>query len=435
MAVGGRQSVTQCVQPRTENMLMPGLKLEAGMITNSTRVVVAYSCAGHFALHVLLGLYLTLVLVIEQVWKKPYEELVALWTLGALLVGIGAPVAGWLSDRWGERRLMLVFFFAAGGASVLAGLSKTTDMLWISLALLGLAASIYHPVALSWVVKHTRRSGQVMGFWGLCGSIGVATASVIAGALADVWNWQLAFILPGACTLALGVALWLTPTPEGRSSAAVEADEADAVIDRRTLIQAFVALTGAMACTAVFYHSLTTMMPKWLGETVFPPELGGDGAGISILGVGTVVTLVYLFGSAAQVAGGWLADRMPLKLLFIWTYVVKLPLPLVAAALGGWPAFVVAAAIVFLMEIGAPVENILVARYSPPGRRGLVYGLKFVLAFAAAPVGVQLVAWCYGLTESFSALWHIMAGLIFGALVAVFCLPADRRPKVVAAAA
>lgn len=404
------------------------------MDLTGSRLIVAYSCAGHFVLHVLLGLYLTLVLVIEQVWNKPYEELVALWTLGALLVGVGAPLAGWLSDRWGERRLMLVFFFSAGLASVLAGLSDTTGMLWISLALLGLACSIYHPVALSWVVKHTRRTGKVMGFWGLCGSIGVATASVIAGALADVWNWQTAFILPGAVTLALGVALWLTPTPDARSAAAQEADDADAAVDRRTMVQAFMALTVAMACAAVFYHSLTTMMPKWLGETVFPPDTG-NGTQISILGVGTVVTLVYLFGSAAQIAGGALADRMPLKLLFIITYVVKLPLPVVAAMLGGWPAFVVAAAIVFLMEIGAPVENILVARYSPPGRRGLVYGLKFVLAFAAGPVGVQLVAWCYGVTGGFSALWYAMAGLIAVTLAAVICLPADRRAGVATAAA
>ena len=391
---------------------------------NGSRLVVIYACIGHFALHVLLGLYLTLVLVIEQVWRKPYDELVALWTLGALLVGIGAPLAGWLSDRWGERRLMLLFFFTAGAASILAGLSESTQTLWLSLALLGLACSIYHPVALSWVVKHTRRSGKIMGFWGLCGSIGVATASVIAGALADQWNWQVAFVVPGALTLASGVALLFTPTPEGRSDAAEETDAAEAAVDRSTLIQAFFALTAAMACTAIFYHALTTMMPKWLGETVFPPAAGDA---ISIFGVGTVVTLVYLFGSAAQIAGGALADRMPLKSLFVITYLVKLPLPIVAALLGGWPAFAVAAAIVFFLEIGAPVENILVARYSPPNRRGLIYGLKFVLAFAAGPVGVQMVAYFYGVSGSFTWLWFTMSGLIAVTLVAALCLPGERR--------
>ena len=398
---------------------------------NGSRLVVAYSCIGHFALHVLLALYLTLVLVIEQVWNKPYDELIALWTMGALLVGVGAPLAGWLSDRWGERRLMLLFYFGAGGASILAGLSQSTEMLWLGLAMLGLAGSIYHPVALSWVVKHTRRSGQVMGFWGLCGSIGIATASVIAGALADVWNWQIGFIVPGILTIAIGVALLLTPTPADRSKASEEADAADGAVDRRTMIQAFAALTAAMACTAVFYHALTTMLPKWLGETVFPP---GAGADISIMEIGTIVTLVYLFGSAAQIAGGYLADRMPLKLLFIVSYAVKLPLPLVAAGLGGWPAFIVAAAVVFLMEIGAPVENLLLARYSPPNRRGLVYGLKFVLAFAAGPVGVQMVALYYGYSGNFVWLWITMSGLIAGALLAVTFLPSESRAKAAAPA-
>ena len=43
-----------------------------------------------------------------------YSDLIALWTLGSLLIGLGAPLAGWLGDRWGESRVMVLVFFGLG---------------------------------------------------------------------------------------------------------------------------------------------------------------------------------------------------------------------------------------------------------------------------------------------------------------------------------
>ena len=64
---------------------------------------------------------------------------------------------------------------------------------------------------------------------------------------------------------------------------------------------------------------------------------------------------------------------MPLKLLFIVTYVVKLPLPILAALLGGWPAFAVAAAIdAFAAAVAAgPADTAQLARLDGPPRREL----------------------------------------------------------------
>jgi len=386
-------------------------------------------CLGHATVHILLGLYLTVVLQIERAWEMPYDALIELWTLGALLVGIGAPAAGWLSDRWGERPLLVLFFVASGGASIVCGLAAGPTGLWLGLALLGLAASIYHPVALSWIVRRARKQGTAMGIWGVFGSLGIALASLIAGALTGGWDWPAAFVVPGAAAIALGLALGLCPQP----AAAADSEGGDDAADgngRRDMVRAFVVLSGTLFTGAIFYAAFTTMLPKWLAGRVF------DAADeVSLLGVGTVVTLVYLAGSSAQIAGGLLTDRLPLKWLYVATFALKLPLPFIAAALGGWPAMLVAAAIVFFLDFGAPVENVLLARYSPAHRRGLIYGLKFVLAFAAAPIGVQMVAWFYGASGGFNALLLALGALVVVMLLTALLLPADRRPSAAAPAA
>ena len=115
----------------------------------SSRLAVAFSCIGHFQHHVLTGLFLTLVVMLERAWERPYDELIGLWTIGALLVGAGAPLAGWLADRFGHARMMAVFFLGAGAATIAAGLTAGPAPMTVALAGLGLFGAIYHPVGLT----------------------------------------------------------------------------------------------------------------------------------------------------------------------------------------------------------------------------------------------------------------------------------------------
>ena len=50
-------------------------------------------------MHMFAAFYFVIILSLEQEWKFSYDELISLWTLGALLIGLGALPAGLLSDR------------------------------------------------------------------------------------------------------------------------------------------------------------------------------------------------------------------------------------------------------------------------------------------------------------------------------------------------
>ena len=50
-------------------------------------------------MHMFAAFYFVIVLTIEKEWNISYDQLIRLWSLGALLIGLGAIPFGWLSDK------------------------------------------------------------------------------------------------------------------------------------------------------------------------------------------------------------------------------------------------------------------------------------------------------------------------------------------------
>ena len=396
------------------------------MPDHQSRLVMLFACLGHFFTHLLLALFATVVLALEEVWSLPYDRLIGLWTLGAFLLGAGAPLAGWLSDRWGETKMMVVFFLAIGLATASAGLTSGPASLTAALAGLGLAGSIFHPVAMAWVMKNVRGRGKALGTLGIFGSIGQALSGVLAGGLIVLIDWRAAFILPGLAATLTGLALfWCLARghlAERQSDLAPQAPDS-----RQDMVRAFVVMSATLFLGWVFYAALTTVLPKWFSEGL--PELlaaEGDGAPQGLLGVGAAVTLAYLIASSAQLIAGYLADRFPLKPLYLIGLGLKLPLLFLARDLGGIEMLLAATAILFFMDLTAPVENLLIARYAPQRRRGLVYGAKHILAFIGTPLGVTLVALSYDSHGGTPFLLLLLAGLVALMLLAACFLPGGK---------
>lgn len=370
-------------------------------------------------MHVLTALYLTIVLGLERDWGMSYDDLIRLWTVGAVLIGLGAPLAGWLGDRWGDARMMVVFFLVTGGGAIAASLAEDGMSLTIGLAVLGLGASIYHPVGMSWLVKVATNRGRAMGVLGIFGSVGIATAALLAGALMDWHGWRAAFWLPGAVSVGLGVAL-LACMAMGLVTDRARETRPRQAPSRDDLVRAFVVLSVTMVCNGLVFQATMTAMPKWFGDNM--AGIAGDG----LLGIGGLVTVVYLFASLSQLLGGMLCDRFPLKPVYVACLVLQVPLLFVAASLTGLPLLIVATVMVFAGGLQVPAENLLLARYTPAKHQGLAYGLKFVLSFGMAPLGIQMVALVYDRTHSFHWLFVMLSALAAVAFLAASLLPAER---------
>ncbi|PWC32177.1 MFS transporter [Azospirillum sp. TSO22-1] len=392
----------------------------------SARLSVGFSWIGHTMMHIVAALYLTVVLALEREWSLPYDDLIRLWTLGALLIGLGAPLAGWLGDRWSESRMMAVFFLITGGGSVATGLAETPAQMTAALAVLGLGASIYHPVGMAWMVKNAVNRGKALGYLGLFGTIGIAVAAVVAGGLTELWGWRSAFLIPGVVCVLFGVALaaligfGLVQDRRGDLKPQAKPSRGDAM-------RAFLVLSVTMICAGLMFNGMQVVLPK-LFETRLGAMLGG-----STLGVGGLVTLVYLLAAVPQLIGGHLADKYPLKRIYAICLILQVPMMACMAVLGGLPLVVAAGAVVMASQVQIPAENLLLARYTPDKHRGLAFGAKFILSFGAGPVAVQMVAGFYERFGEFQALYLTLTALALLAFLAALLLPADRKDEPVAA--
>ena len=321
----------------------------------------------------------------------------------------------------GAARMMVAFFLGMGGFAIAAGLSDSSNALMWSLTGIGVFAAIYHPVGIPSLVRNAgTRRGKVLGFNGIFGSLGTALAGVVAGSLIDLSGWRAAFIVPGAISVLTGVAL-LAFMLKGKISDATVVARQEVKVSRSDMWRVFAILVTTMFLLALVYQSIQTSLPKLMEQR--HQGLAGEG----IFGVGLLVAAVYTAAAFMQIAGGHLADRFPLKPVYIGALLIQVPALWLAASLGGLPLLMVATVMVMAGVGALPAENMLLARYTPESRHGLVFGIKFVLAFGAAPVAVQMVAAITGRTGGdFYWVYVLPAACALVAMCAALMLPRDR---------
>ena len=391
------------------------------MSSTGGRVTLAFSCLGHAYMHLFTAVYFVIVLALEADWGLPYHELIELWTLGALLVGVGAIPAGWLSDRWSAAGMMIVMFVGLGLAGIVCAFLETPAALLLGLSAIGLFSAIYHPVGIAWLVKSADRPGRALGINGVFGSVGIAAAGLMAGALIDFHGWRAAFFVPGVIALATGFALFvcwrLGMIEEG------SARRAPPPASRGDMVRVFTVLLLTMLAMGIIFQANQAAMPK-----VFDLRLR-DLVGEGTFGIGALVALVYLAGGLMQMVGGYLADRYALKPIYLFSWVLQVPVLVGIGLFSGLPLLVLATMTVLLGAGALPAENLLLNRYSPEKHRGLAFGIKYVIAFGSAPIALQLVAKMNALTGEFLWLFVSLAIMAAVATVAAILLPGGwRRP-------
>lgn len=394
----------------------------------SSALAIGFCWAGHALMHILGGLYLTVILVLEKDWQLGYDELLRLWTLGSLLIGVGAPLAGWLGDRWSEVRMLAVFFLLSGAGALIAGFSTGETGLWIGLAVMGLGCSIFHPVGMAMTVRHAETGGRSMAWFGISGSIGVALAGIIAGVLAGWQGWRAAFLVPGVVSLALGVAFYALAVlgfvgDRGTGDARPQAQPS-----RGDVVRAFLILTVTMTAGGMIANCMQIALPKLLELQL------GSWLGSGVAGIGGLVTVINLTATLPQMLGGHLADRQSLKRVYLGALGMQTVMMLILASVGGLAVIAVASLVLMTMQIQAPAENLLLARYTPGRNRGAVFGARYVLSFGIGPLSVQMAAYFFGRFGGFDSLYLTLGGFAVCGVLAALLLPDERRESVEAAA-
>ena len=398
------------------------------MAAGSARISLGFSCLGHAYMHVFTAIYFVIVLALEVDWGLPYHELIELWALAALLVGLGALPAGWIADRWSTTGMMVVYFVGLGASGIVCGLVDSTLAMFLGLTAVGLFSSIYHPVGIAWLVRSAASRGVVLGINGIFGSIGIASAGLLAGGLIDLYGWRAAFIVPGVVSLVTGLALMVCI----RLGLVVDGGgdrNPDPPPSRGDMVRVFTILLVTMFLMGLVFQATQAALPKVFDLRL--RDLAGEGA----FGIGAMVAIVYTAGGLMQLAGGYLADHWPLKPLYIASWLFQIPVFAVIAVASGLPLIAVAILAVLLGAGALPAENMLLARYTPVRHRSLAFGVKYVLAFGSGPLAIWLVSVVNETTGEFVWLFASLAAMATAGTLAALWLPGEWRRRPAPAAA
>jgi MFS family permease len=401
----------------------------------SARLSLIFSSLGHFYFHMFTAFYAVIVLRLEVDWGVGYDQLLELWWVGSLLIGLVALPAGRLGDVWSVPGMMVIYFIGMGAAAIACGLVSAPPSLMIGLAGIGLFGAIYHPIGIPWMIRNAPVNlGKILAVNGIFGSLGSAGAGLIAGILIDVSGWRAAFIVPGAVALATGVAmLGFLARGEFREQSREGVKWKPA--GQAGTVRVFAILLVAMFTGGLIYHGTQNALPKLFEVRVmdlFVPwataNLGDWAGGLlqGASGVGLLVAAVYIGGGATQLIGGFLADRYPLKNIYVCGWTIEMILLTLLAGASGLGFIGIAMLAVMMNLAQLPAENMLLARFTPERHHGLAFGVKFVLAFGSAPLAILLLSRVWAATGDFEYLF-----LGFGAmalLIATLALLLPRTP-------
>ena len=414
------------------------------MSRSSARLSLIFSCLGHAYMHFFTAMYFVVAVSLEGAgWNEmPYEELIKLWTLGGLLVGLAALPAGWLGDRWSASGMMITFFLGMGVASIVCGLVDAPTAMFLGLSCIGLFAAIYHPVGIAWLVRNADSQGKALGINGVFGSVGIAIAGISVGVLTDAFSWRAAFIVPGVVSLLTGLALFVY-VKTGRVTDGVAVVRAESTTSKQDRVRAYLLLMVTMLCMGIIFQATQASLPKHFDlrldalieqarsavQSVLPfliDPAAENGGRPTVIGL--MITLVYVAGGVMQIAGGYLADKWPLKPIYAGSLLLQICVLGLVASVAGAPLLVIAAFTVLLSTAALPAENMLLARYTPSKRHGLAYGAKFVLAFSTAPLAIWMASAVKEATGELTSLYWIL-GLFAaaGGFAALFLPSAEER--------
>jgi MFS family permease len=355
------------------------------------------------------GLFLQPV-TMDRGWTR--ENFALALAVQNLTWGLAGPFAGWLADRHGALRVLVVGSVLYASGLVLMGLSTSTLAFMGSAGLLlGLAQSgttyavVYGVIARQ--VDPAKRS-WAMGVTAAAGSFGQFLMVPVESGLISQFGWQNALFCLGF------LALVIVPLSLGLKEPVGTAG------------QAFKQSVGAALREAFAYPSFRWLMLGYFVcgfQVVFigvhlPSYLRDHGLAPGV--ATTALALIGLFNVFGTYSAGALGQRLPKRYILAAIYALRgvvitafVLLPLSPASV-----YVFAATMGFLWLSTVPPTNAIVAQIFGVQYMSMLGGMVFLSHQVGSFLGAWLGGRLYDMTGSYQVVWWLSVALSVMALLA-----------------
>jgi MFS family permease len=388
---------------------------------DNEKKIVIITCVAHFLSHFYELIFPALAIPLMISLKMSLTDVLKLSFLMYLLFGLGALPWGIISDRYGNRKSLIIFFFGCGAGAFLTASSQSGTSLMLSLAVIGFFASIYHPAGMGLISRGVKNRGMALGINGVAGNIGLVSAPFAAGLLNWLIGWKMTYIFIGAFSLLWGIIMLLVSIDE--TPLHDEGKAAQGLPDaNNNNLKYFLILCVIMTLAGLAYRANSVVLPAYLEfkasflwnffKNIHITNLEG----MKTMAATLLVSSVYLVGIFGQLAGGKLADKYDLRWMYLIFHGLSLPFVILVGVFSEQLLVVSAAVYVFFALGMQPIENSLVAKFTPNKWRSTGYGIKFILVFGVGSLAVYLVGWI-------KDIWNLDAVYFFaGGLIALLSI-------------
>jgi MFS family permease len=293
---------------------------------------------------------------------------------------------GWLADRWGRRRMMVLGLVAQALLSV-AYIFITDPLLFVVLrAVEGLAAAPLLPSARALIADAVpdEQRGRAYGFFGACFNFGFLFGPAAGGLLASV-GYASAFWGSALCRVAALVIVLLF-VPNLRAPVATSGARSSGT-PRRAIFS--LPLVGAYILAFGDYLYLgfdLALMPLWMHDHL--------GATVTVIGLAYVAWAIP--SVVMTPVGGRLADRRRRSYLIIIFGLAQVPIYIVyGLATTAWLVVGFFAVHAVLYSFVQPAVDAQVSVDSQAEARGRVQGMYYTIGLMGAFVGANLLTPLY----------------------------------------
>ena len=275
--------------------------------------------ASFFSLFSLVGFMFYGLPFFYDFWVQEYEWSHATVTsgnaVGKIVMGLFAFIAGWIIDRFGPRRVMLVGILIGGGAVIGLGMVTSLWQFYFFYVLIALAYMTAGPLPNQVLISRwfDRSRGKAMGIAYLGIGIGGMLVPQVDKFLIDHFGWHNALMILGVLMILIAFpTVWFVKDNDVSKPAELKAKEPK--VPLKTIFKnrnVYLLIIGSM-CSIGAVSGMSQNLKLFLSlDLEYTQQLAAN-----------VISIVLASSLVGRLFMGWLADRWSKKYVMILIYII-----------------------------------------------------------------------------------------------------------------
>jgi MFS transporter, FSR family, fosmidomycin resistance protein len=387
------------------------------MISRNARVNILIG-NGHFLSHFYILTLPPLFLFIQRDFDVSYAELGLVPVVMSAMGAIMQTPYGFLVDRFGARRFLVINTLVMGIAVSLMGVATAYWQILVLAGISGLANAVYHPADYTILSASIRpeKMGQAFAIHTFTGNAGFALAPPIVAVLASLFGWREALMIVGLVSVPVAAAIvWqisvLSDVASQKKKTTQSMTLSALIFDRTLVLFFFFYLLGSAAGSGVQAWLITIL------HQVKGIELALASSALTAYMLGTVCGILF---------GGWVVDRSKRYVMIMVAGLTGVS-SLLTFFVGIAPMTgVLAIVLMFLSGLGLggsrTPRDIMLKDAVPPSEIGKVFG--FVSSGLALGSALTPVPFGYLIDHGYGDWVLIIASIIL--VASIFCMGTAR---------